>query len=147
MINNRQLLLESLDWKSGDFIPNYGYYYGLINNKLIFLSGPDYPFNPIDYPYKFNKIKNDGALVIEGIKFRIPTSIEVSEIFQYRRNSYLSIRIFPHRIYVSDSLDFCFSDSIEFCFNTLTNKKEQFDVETLYNISVLLINSIDLNIL
>lgn len=131
------LLLESLDWKSGDFVPDYGYYYGLINNKLIFLSGPNYPFRA-NVMLELIEIKEGDDYIIKGIKFRIPTLNEVFKIFQHRHNSYLANIIFPTKISISDYADYC--------FNTMVNKKQQYDPNT-QNISTLLINNVNLNIL
>lgn len=136
---NQLLLLESLNWKGGDLIPNYGYYYGLINNKLIFFCDPEYPFDDKEFLDE-NEVKEDDKYIIEGIRYVIPTLNEVIDILSHIDGSHLAKAGMPTglptRILVSDYWGYC--------FNTIKNKPQLYDSK-IHPVAVLLVNSIDLN--
>lgn len=139
MKNKPLILLESLNWKSGDFVSDYGYYYGAINNKFIFLPDQDYPFEVKEFLDMDNMnigFKKRNRYIINNIEYRIPKFKELVNIIKYRDTSFLSEVEFPTRLYVSDRPNYY--------FDMITNTLQPLDHE-LRRTDVLLINSVTLN--
>lgn len=138
MKSRSRLLLESLNWKGGDFISNHGYYYGLINNKLMFLTSDHSPFILKTHLDKFQSEYHDNSYIINGIVYRIPTLIELQSIIKYHETS--------HLLYITGiPFELLISDHFGYYYHTVNENIQKNDLMTSYMIKALLINSIDLN--
>lgn len=136
---NQELLLKSLNWTSGEFVPNCGYFYKLINDRFIFFPYSGYPFKVLFDKDKtiigFKKNK-ENKYIIDDIEYRIPKLKEIEDILEHRDNSSLSNIAIPVKLYVSDYP--------YYYFDTITNALQPYDFSG-YQIYVLVINSIQLN--
>lgn len=136
-----ELILQSIDWKRGDFVPKYGYFHGVFKDRLIFVIDINYPF--MHRTLMEEGIKNKQVIFknkknkysIEGTAYNMATLEELTMMLDYFENN-SKLNILPINIQVSD------------CSNSYYNTQKQAiltpGIYEAHYIYVLLVNFINL---